>query len=129
MRGGRAALGVLLGLSGGAALAEGVPTRPGRCVETRIAAVEHRLQQGEHGPFIAESGSAVRFANGGYQVSYDEVDAVTRSRVGDPVRMCLVQLPRDCPKGDTRGRVYATTNLRTRQSWTMPDAEHACGGA
>jgi hypothetical protein len=25
--------------------------------------------------------------------------------------------------------VYKTTNLRTRRSWSLPDAEHMCGGA
>jgi hypothetical protein len=45
------------------------------------------------------------------------------------VRICLVSLPQNCPPGDTRGRIYKTTNLRTRQSWTLPDSEHSCGGA
>ena len=31
--------------------------------------------------------------------------------------------------GDARGRIYTTTNLRTLESWTMPDSEHQCGGA
>jgi hypothetical protein len=43
--------------------------------------------------------------------------------------MCLVQLPFACPAGDVRGRWYTTTNLRTLESWTLPDAEHGCGGA
>jgi hypothetical protein len=75
------------------------------------------------------SGSAARFANGGGQMSYKEVAPITRSRAGDAVKICLVSIPRGCPPGDDRGRVYRTTNLRTRQSWTLPDSQHSCGGA
>jgi hypothetical protein len=109
--------------------AQPLPAREGTCVRTRIAAVEQRLRDGPNGPFIAGSGSAVRFANGGYQVAYAEIEAVQRSRAGDAVFMCLVRIPRNCPAGDDRGRVYTTTNLRTLESWTMPDSEHVCGGA
>ncbi|HJW39842.1 MAG TPA: hypothetical protein VJ476_01290, partial [Rhizomicrobium sp.] len=59
----------------------------------------------------------------------EELPEVHRSHVGDPVLMCLVFIPSDCPKGDDRGKVYTTTDLRTLQSWTLPDAEHSCGGA
>ena len=111
------------------AMGGALPTQPGTCVWTNIKSVEHRLQEGEHGPFIKDSGSAVVFANGGYQVAYEEFDEVHRSRAGDPVLMCLVSIPQHCPKGDDRGRVYTTTNLRTQESWTMRDAEHPCGGA
>ena len=31
--------------------------------------------------------------------------------------MCLVSIPPHCPKGDNRGLVYTTTNLRTLESW------------
>ena len=65
--------------------------------------------------------SAVVFANGGYQVSYEEVEAVQHSHNGDPVFMCLIRIPRNCPPGDARGRWYTTTNLRTMESWTMMD--------
>lgn len=105
------------------------PTREGTCVQTRIAAVEQRLRDGPNGPFIAGSGSAVRFANGGYQVAYAEIEAIHNSRAGDPVFICLMRIPRGCPAGDARGRVYTTTNLRTLESWTMPDSEHPCRGA
>jgi hypothetical protein len=111
------------------AMAQDVPTREFTCVKTRIARLEHRLQNGANGPFVPDSGSAVRYANGLYQVSYNELDAVHQSRSGDPVFICLVRIPQACPPGDSRGRVYTATNLRTLGSWTMPDSEHACGGA
>ena len=88
-----------------------------------IKSVETRL---ENAP---DSGSAVSFRNGGYQVSYDTVPAIVHSKAGDPVRMCLVSIPKHCPKGDHRGKVYRTTNLRTHKSWKLMDSEHMCGGA
>jgi hypothetical protein len=109
--------------------AEPLPTREGTCARTTIAAVEQRLRDSPNGPFAAGSGSAVRFTNGGYQVAYAEVPAVENSRTGDPVIVCLIRIPRGCPRDDARGRVYTTTNLRTLESWTMADSEHQCGGA
>jgi len=106
-----------------------LPTRVGACVATTIKSVETRLVDGSTDQPIPGSCSAVSFVNGGYQVSYDTVPAVENSRSGDPVRMCLVSIPKGCPKGDDRGKVYKTTNLRTHQSWSLPDAEHMCGGA
>jgi hypothetical protein len=103
--------------------AANLPQRVGQCVETRVKAVENRL---ENAP---GSGSAIEFANGGYQVSYDQVPAVDASRPGDPVTMCLVAIPQGCPPGDDRGRSDRTTNRRTAKSWTLPDSEHGCGGA
>lgn len=109
--------------------AQGLPIHAGACVWTKISRLEHRLQNGEHGAFVSDSGSAVAFANRGYQVSYDEIEAVHHARVGDPVLMCLLTIPYNCPPGDKRGRWYTTTDMRTMESWTMPDAEHSCGGA
>jgi len=106
-----------------------VPHRVGQCVRTTIARVGQRLEDGSTGQPIANSGSAVSFANGLAQISYDQVPRVNRSRRGDPVRICLRELPRNCPPGDDRGKIYRTTNLRTGQSWTLPDSQHICGGA
>jgi hypothetical protein len=78
---------------------------------------------------VPGSGSSVIFVNGGSQVSYEQETAVDASRPGDPVKMCLVSIPRHCPPGDDRGREYKTTNLRTHKSWRLPDSEHMCGGA
>lgn len=125
----RFALFVALLVLSPAAHAASLPAHEGTCVWTKVRRVEQRLQDGEHGPFIAGSGSAVELENGGYQVSYDEIDAVNHSRRGDRVLMCLVAIPRHCPPHDDRGRLYTTTNLRTEESWTLRDAEHMCGGA
>ena len=103
--------------------------RVGTCVRTTIREVTQRLEDGVTHRVIPDSGSAVEFANGLYQVSYEQVPAVNQSRRGDPVFVCLMSLPTDCPPGDDRGKLYTTTNLRTEESWTLPDSEHGCGGA
>jgi hypothetical protein len=108
---------------------ERLPTTSGTCVLTTISEISTRLVDGSTGRPVPGSDSAVNFANKGYQVSYDEEPAITRSRRGDSVYMCLMKVPTDCPPGDNRGRIYTTTNLRTLESWTLPDSEHSCGGA
>jgi len=105
------------------------PVRVGSCALTRIASVHQRLEDGTTHRELAGSGSAVEFANRLYQVSYEQVAAVNESRRGDPVYICLMKLPTHCPPGDTRGKLYTTTNLRTEQSWTLGDSQHMCGGA
>jgi hypothetical protein len=110
------------------AVAEPMPKHVGDCTKSKVLRVETRLVDGDGKP-VAGSGSAVDFVNGGYQVSYDQVAAIDSSRTGDPVEVCLVSTPKGCPKGDHRGKVYKTTNLRSHDQWTLPDAEHSCGGA
>jgi hypothetical protein len=100
-----------------------IPVRVGMCVQTVIASLGSRLDG------APESGSAIVYANNIYGVSYDVIAAIRNSRVGDPVALCLVSVPQDCPKGDERGKVYSAMNLRTKQGWSLPDAEHMCGGA
>jgi hypothetical protein len=119
---------VILILAGNA-FADPLPIQVGQCTNTTIKGITTRLQDGSTNKPIAGSGSAVDFANGGYQVSYDTIPAITQSRAGDPVTMCLVSMPTGCPPGDRRGITYKTTNQRTHGSWTLPDAEHMCGGA
>ena len=96
---------------------------------TRVKEVTNRLVDGTTNRPIPGSGSAIVYKNGGYQVSYDQIRAVDRSRRGDKVRLCLVSIPKHCPPGDNRGKIYRATNLRTHGVWTLPDSEHRCGGA
>jgi hypothetical protein len=119
----------VLALPAGLAAADPLPTQIGQCTNTTIKDVTTRLVDGGTNKPIPGSGSAIDFANGGYQVSYDTIPEITQSRAGDAVTMCLVSIPRGCPPGDKRGITYKTTNLRTHSSWTLPDAEHMCGGA
>ena len=111
------------------AMAHGLPQKIGECSVTRIKEISTRLINSTSGARIPGSGSAISFSNGGYQVSYNEEEEISRSRVGDRVRMCLVTIPEGCPRGDTRGLRYTTTNLRTAEQWTLPDSPHSCGGA
>ncbi len=100
-----------------------LPTQVGACSITIVKQVESRLQG------MPNSGSAISYENGGYQVSYDMISAIEASRPGDPVRLCLLSIPQNCPPGDARGRIYRATNLRSKGTWKAPDAEHSCGGA
>lgn len=102
-----------------------LPTRIGACAKSTIDSIGGRLE----GDDAFESGTSVSFRNGGGQVSYDKETAIIHSRIGDPVRICLVSVPKGCPPGDDRGKVYNTTNLRTGESWELPDSQHECGGA
>jgi hypothetical protein len=104
-----------------------IPTQVLGCGGGTIAEITSRLEA--NGKPIPESGSAVVFKNGGSGVSYDIVPAIQNSRVGDHVLICLVFVPKGCPPGDDRGKIYTVTNLRTLESWTLPDSEHSCGGA
>mgnify|MGYP006275046965 CR=1 FL=1 len=111
-----------------------LPQVLGHCSRTTVSELLYRLGAPDaNGVLIPAigSGSAIAYSNGGYQVSYDFVPAIHRSRVGDPVELCLTFVP-DCagaPPGDRRGRVYAARNLRTGARWTLPDSQHGCGGA
>lgn len=107
------------------ALAEPIPTTIGDCAASTITLIGGRLE----GDTTFETGTTVVFENGLFQVSYDKIFEIIKSRVGDPVQICLVELPQDCPPGDDRGRVYTTTNERTGRTWTLADSQHMCGGA
>jgi hypothetical protein len=124
----RLAIAVFLAGLATSAVADPLPTHVGQCAMAKVKQVETRLQDGSGQP-VPDSGSAIQFSNGGYQVSYEQLPAVDASRRGDRVRICLTEIPKRCPPGDERGRVYRTTNLRTRLEWTLPDSEHSCGGA
>lgn len=105
------------------AVASAAPANVGDCIETTVTLVGPRLEG------VPDSGSGIEYANGLSQVEYDVLPGIAHSQVGDPVRLCLVSVPENCPPGDDRGRVYAGTNLRTNETWSAPDSQHMCGGA
>ena len=110
--------------------ADPLPTAVLSCGATRIKTIGTRLTDGPTGKPDAASGSLVTFENGGSQISYDVVPAIRdNSKMGDHLFVCLVFVPKHCPPGDHRGKIYTTTNLRMLDSWTLPDSEHSCGGA
>jgi len=118
------ALLVALALTGAPAIAqEPVPAKVGACVSTAVKEVSFRLDG------VPDSGSAIEYTDGIYQVSYDTVPEMAASRAGDKIKLCLLSVPSGCPKGDDRGKNYRATNLRTGKSWEAMDSEHMCGGA
>jgi uncharacterized protein len=109
---------------------QGLPTRVGQCSYSEISSISDRFGDALKPPANdVDSGTAVAFTNGGGQVSYDYVPAIARSKLGDRVLLCLVSIPQNCPPGDNRGKFYSGTNLRTKDSWLLPDSQHMCGGA
>jgi hypothetical protein len=102
--------------------ADPLPNEIGACSTTTITDIGYRLD-------TPDSGSAIAYANGGGQVSYDTIPEIHRSRIGDKVKLCLVSVPEDCPPGDERGKIYRASNLRTGESWEAADSQHSCGGA
>src|SRR5262245_29623498 len=71
------------------------------CEQTAIKEISCRLEGGD----LKESGTAIQYVNGVTGVSYDYIPAISeRSRVGDPVKLCLISQYVDCPKGDDRGK-------------------------
>jgi hypothetical protein len=107
-----------------------LPSKVGECADTTITSITDRfgadLTPSKKG---SEKGSFVRFSNSGVQVSLVKESAIVRSQVFDKVNMCLVEIPRGCEPGDIRGRVYKTTNLRTKESWSLANDVKSCGGA
>jgi uncharacterized protein len=106
-----------------------LPSSIGQCAPTHIKTLTTRLGDDPLETASPEAGSAATFTNGGTAVSYDREPGLASSKVGDPVIMCLVSIPRDCPKDDGRGRVYYSVDLTANGTWALPDSEHLCGGA
>ena len=105
------------------------PTHLGKCSNTSVSKVRTRLEDGVTGKPILGSGTSIEFTNGIYLVSYDTIPQAESSKPKDPVKLCLISIPKDCPPGDNRGKVYKAINLRTQQTFTLPDSQHSCGGA
>src|ERR1035437_9106738 len=107
-----------------------LPKKIGQCVNTVITSITDRFGQ-EISPSLSKDGfdpgTSIQFSNGGRQVSYEKEAAILRSKMGDQVQMCLTEIPKDCPPGDNRGRVYNTKNARTGEAWTLADSQHSCG--
>jgi hypothetical protein len=106
-----------------------LPKAIGQCAVTHITELTTRFGEGALAQADATAGSLVTFRNGGVQVSYDHDYGLANSQVGDPAVVCLINIPRDCPDGDERGRIYYGVDLVIGGSWALPDSQHMCGGA
>ena len=82
------------------ARAAALPAEIGECSETTITEIGYRLGE-------PDTGSAISYANGGVQISYDTIPEIHRSNVGDPVKLCLVSLPEDCHQAMIAGKSIA----------------------
>lgn len=71
------------------------------CVETTVTTVGSRLTDGDDKP-IPETGSYVAFASGWGLVAYSTPKVLELERPGDKVQVCLIAVPKGCPKGDDR---------------------------
>ncbi len=105
-----------------------LPSKVGECFDTTITAITDRYgddlsPRAKRG---ADPGTLVRFSNSGVQVSLKRENAVVHSQIFDKVNMCLVDVPKECPN-DLRGRVYRTTNLRTKETWSLANDIKSCG--
>jgi hypothetical protein len=109
-----------------------LPGKVGECADTTITSITDRFGEDltpSRSKKGSDPGTIIRFSNSGVQVSPEKERAIVRSQIFDKVNMCLVTIPKDCPAGDIRGRVYKTTNLRTGESWSLPNDIRGCGGA
>lgn len=103
----------------------GAAQRIGACVGTRIVEITGVYQA----TAPDKDGAVVGYANGVAGVSFKREPEIERSKVGDSIRLCLVEIDKGCKRGDPRGRIYRATNLRTGGSWELGNSMHACGGA
>ena len=103
----------------------------GQCTITKIASISTRFGEELKPPTdeLDSSATVISYANTGYQVSYSYIAAIAQSHIGGEVLLCLVSIPKNCPAGDERGKIYSATNLNTTAYWLLPDAQHGCGGA
>ena len=106
-----------------------LPTKVGDCALTHITDLTTRFREGPLSQATPDAGSLVELANGGIGVSYDRDPGLFVSQVGDAAAICLMSIPRDCPKGDERGREYYGVDLVLKGTWVLPDSQHGCGGA
>ncbi len=105
------------------------PTQVGKCADTFIQRTGTRFGSSLTENQLEGLGSSVKLTNGIYLVSYENLEQLRIARPQDKVKVCLLQIPEDCPPGDNRGRVYSLLNYRTNGYVEMPDSQHMCGGA
>ncbi len=105
-----------------------LPSKVGECAETTITSITDRYGDdlAARPKKGADPGTIVRFSNSGVQVSLKRENSIVKSQVFDKVNMCLVEVPKECPK-DLRGRVYRTMNLRTKETWSLANDIKSCG--
>ena len=97
-----------------------------RAAVARAEAARAQLRQSAH-----DAGARIAPARLKQDVKAKISGAVKNSvaRVGDKARVCVHDLPKDCPADDLRGIGYRVLDLRTRRRWVMGNWHHICRGA
>ena len=104
------------------------PASKPHCQNTTVKVATTRLEA--DGRPVYDSGVAIVFANGVTAVDYQPGNPIAmRERAGDKVQTCLYSVPKNCPPGDDRGKVYRTYDYRLHAAYYLPATEHSCGGA
>lgn len=94
--------------------------RVGQCMITHVKSVSARFKRDPDG------GTQIRYTNGLVQIDSDAVITMAESKMGDRVRLCIIDVPTGCASGDDRGIRYRATNLRTRHGWTASNSQRSC---
>jgi uncharacterized protein YecT (DUF1311 family) len=77
--------------------------RVGQCFSTKVKDRGGRFGRAEGDEdYMSDDGTAIEYADGHHMVDYDANTVVAKWRVGDAVRLCVTDLPKNCPKGDYR---------------------------
>jgi hypothetical protein len=114
-----------------------LPAQVGACIESKIAGKFFRLWALDDPELPKEEyavGKEIVLKLPGGMFLYTEhigdrfLDSDNYA-VGNPVQLCLVSLPTDCPPGDDRGKEYSLLDRRTGFSGIYIDSWHLCGGA
>jgi uncharacterized protein len=114
------------------------PKKVGECVDSLIEDKTTRFE----GAIAGEAGGEVSISfQNGIILYITKVDALPSENAdkymystkdfakGDRVKLCLTELPKDCPPGDDRGKIYSVQNYKNKKTFSGVDAWHMCGGA
>ena len=107
-------------------LAAPPPTRINDCSNTFIQEITTRFDDDPDAEAVVVLTNGVVLF---FYVKIDEVPALKTALPGDKVKLCLTQVPDDCPPGDERGKIYSVLNYRTQQYFKAMNSWHYCGGA
>ena len=97
----------------------GKPEHVGQCFDTRVWKKGFRVND-------PSFGDAVYFRDNHQIISEEVVPAIRHSRPGDPVHLCVTDLPQNCPADDHAGIGYKVKNLRTGETYEGGDFSHTC---
>jgi hypothetical protein len=114
-----------------------LPTQIGDCVETEIVDKFFRLWAPDDPDMPQEEygiGKEVvlKLPNNFFlytDLIGDRALASPDYAAGNPVQLCLLSIPTDCPPGDDRGKEYSLLDRKTGYQAVHIDSWHLCGGA